>query len=84
VSDPNIDPNGASLRAAAGSGNDVWVVGYDPGSGGNPRQTVTMHWDGSAWSVVPSPNVGSGSNELYGVRGGGNDIWAVGNVGFIR
>jgi hypothetical protein len=70
-----------SLKAATGSGNDVWAVGYlnDPGS--NTRQTLALHWDGRAWSVVPSPNVGSGNNELDGVKGSGNDVWAVGIFG---
>jgi protein involved in ribonucleotide reduction len=70
------DPGDDSiLNAVAGSGDDVWAVGYS--SNGDHTVTLTMHWDGSAWSVVPSPNVGD-DNLLKGVSGSGNDVWAVG------
>src|SRR5205807_2376610 len=43
---------------AVGSSSDVWAVGeYRDGSG--EYQTLIEHWNGSAWSVVPSPNVGN-------------------------
>src|SRR6266702_1268338 len=32
---------------------DAWAVGFD--SSGGPDQTLTEHWNGSAWAVVPSP-----------------------------
>jgi hypothetical protein len=38
-----------------------------------------MRWNGSAWNVVSSPNVGVNSNALYGVTAvGANDVWSVG------
>src|SRR5438552_4123879 len=41
-------------------------------------QTLIEHWDGTSWSVIPSPNVGTNDNELYGVAAvSSNDIWAV-------
>ena len=47
------------------------------------HQTLVEHWNGSAWSVVPSPNVGgSYDNALYGVAAvSANDVWAVGHDG---
>jgi hypothetical protein len=34
---------------------------------------------GSAWKIVPTPNVGSGYNELYNIAVvSSNDVWAVG------
>jgi hypothetical protein len=85
-------PNGQNevnwlLSADAVTSNDVWAVGY---SATNPpeqsfRQTLIEHWNGSAWSVIPSPNPtpplsgGPVSNELYGVAAvSANDVWAVG------
>src|SRR5205823_13057673 len=68
---------GNQLEAVAGSGNDLWAVGYY-GPIGNVAQTLAMHWNGSAWSIVPTPNVGTQTNELFGVSGSGNDVWAVG------
>jgi hypothetical protein len=37
-------------------------------------------WNGTAWSVIPSPNFGDFSNELYGVGAITNETWAVGNT----
>ena len=40
---------------------------------------MVEHWNGSSWSIVPSPNVGAGNNVLIGVAArSGSDIWAVG------
>src|SRR5207247_2279435 len=58
---------------AAVSANDVWAVGY-----GAPG-TLTERWNGTAWSVVPSRNVGTNTNQLNGVAAvSANDVWAVG------
>src|SRR5204863_3859194 len=41
-------------------------------------QTLTVNWDGTAWSVVTSPNI-SDTNWLNGVSGDDpKDVWAVG------
>lgn len=66
-----------SLKAFAT--NDVWAVGYkDFDYNQNTASTFTLHWDGTAWSEVPSPNVDNG-NYLAAVDGASpNDIWAVG------
>ena len=66
---PGVAPR---LSAVTGSGNDVWAVGSYTGGG------LLLHWDGSAWTQVPNPNVGTGPNELFGVVGSGSDVWAVG------
>ena len=68
----------SSLGVAAVAGNDVWAVGYHYGSG--PSQTLVEHWNGSTWSVLPSPNVGVAWDELDAVAArAGNDVWAVGH-----
>jgi hypothetical protein len=85
-------PNGPNevnwlLGADAVSASNVWAVGY---SATNPpfesvSDTLIERWNGSSWSVVPSPNPepplagGPVSNELYGVDAvSANDVWAVG------
>src|SRR5437867_12330827 len=80
IASPNVGTSTNNLYAVAGSGNDVWAVGaYNTGPGaGNIWKTLTLHWDGSTWSVVPSPNVFEHDNLLFGVSGSGNDVWAVG------
>jgi hypothetical protein len=56
--------------------NDVWAVGF---TNGNNDQTLTEHWDGSSWTIVPSPNPEAVSQ--FSAVGGiaTNDLWAVGS-----
>jgi len=57
---------------------DAWAVGFDQNAGGL-EQTLIENWDGTAWTVVPSPNVAGLNNQLTAVRAGSpTDIWAVG------
>src|SRR4030095_7148183 len=43
--------------------------------------TFTLHWNGTTWSEIPSPNV-SDQTSLSGVDGATpNDVWAVGYSG---
>jgi hypothetical protein len=54
------------LHAVAGfSSSDIWAVGAYNCSG--TEQTLTMHFDGSSWKIVLSPNSGSGDNSLYSI-----------------
>ena len=80
IPSPNVGTSTNNLYAVSGSGNDVWAIGaFNTGPGaGNIWKTLTLHWDGSASSVVPSPNVFEHDNLLFGVSGSGNDVWAVG------
>lgn len=66
--------------AAAGPA-DVWAVGYYVDPVLQTGRTLTQHWDGTAWNMVPSPNDGTNSNRLNAVAvGGPADVWAVGSV----
>ena len=66
---------------AARSAADVWAVGLRPG-GRCQYQTLTQHWDGSAWTIVPSPSNTMVNSVLDGVTvTGTNQAWAVGTVG---
>ncbi|HEU5374267.1 MAG TPA: hypothetical protein VFV38_02420 [Ktedonobacteraceae bacterium] len=63
---------------SAVSANDIWTVGFDANAVGL-AQTLIEHWNGSSWSVVTSPNPGSGGNELFSVAAvSARDVWAVG------
>jgi hypothetical protein len=69
VASPNIGMSDNVLGGVAGSGpDDVWAVG-DYAQDSNPDFNITLiqHFDGHAWSVVPSPNVGDQANQLYSV-----------------
>jgi hypothetical protein len=65
---------------AAVAGNDVWAVGYTVTTDGTnqPDKTLIQHWNGSAWSLVPSPSPAS-NDTLSGVAArSATDVWAVG------
>jgi len=60
------------------SASNVWAVGYDCYS----SSPLIEHWNGTAWSLVPSGVAGSGEHTLSGVAAASaNDIWAVGYTG---
>ena len=63
---------GASTDAA----NDAWAVGFN---GSDNIETSAMHWDGTNWKSVATPNVGEGTNKLNAVLAlAPYDVWAVG------
>ncbi|TCO54826.1 hypothetical protein [Actinocrispum wychmicini] len=63
---------------AAVGANDVWAVGQRVAAGGTPVATLVEHWDGTQWTVVPSPSIGVFPH-LNGVSArAANDVWAVG------
>jgi len=65
---PNVAGQSNNLNEVAASGpNDVWAVGYYYPCYGCVSLSLTLHWDGTQWAIVPSPNVGSSTNYLYGV-----------------
>ncbi len=80
VPSPNVGNDDNSLYGVAVTGpNDVWAVGYYMDTSLLAPRTLTLRWNGTSWSVVPSPNVGNRDNWLYGVAiAGPNDVWAVG------
>jgi hypothetical protein len=62
----------SALIAADGSSpTDVWAVGDGVLKGSSTSATLSVHWDGSRWSYVQSPNVGMQSNVLLGVASDG-------------
>jgi hypothetical protein len=80
VSSPNPTLSlGAGLRAVSGlTGTDIWAVGAYVNLS-TILQTYILHWTGSSWSTVSSPNPGSGNNALVGVSASApNNAWAVG------
>jgi hypothetical protein len=81
VPSPNMGTSNNVLQAVvAASSNDVWAAGHWDVSG-PVHQTLVEHWDGSSWSVVPSPSTGGVANILRGIAArAGNDVWAVGNI----
>lgn len=62
------------------SADEAWAVGFT--ARGPSSRTLVERWDGSSWSVVPSPNPGNERlNRLDAVYAvGPDDVWAVGSV----
>ena len=57
--------------------NDVWAVGYHKNYSVDIT-TLIAHWDGTAWTIVPSPNAAT-YNVLWGVAALDlSNVWAVG------
>jgi hypothetical protein len=80
VSSPDAPGSYASIlySVSATSSTDAWAAGYYTLPGGG-AYTLIEHWDGSQWSVIPSPNPGSDINYLYGISvASRTDVWAVG------
>jgi hypothetical protein len=60
----------------ANSPTDVWAVG-DQGVAGTPNtSTLIEHWNGTAWSVVPSPSPGLDGSLAGVTTSNANDVWA--------
>jgi hypothetical protein len=79
VVSPPVGSEGNLTAIAALSTNDVWAVGQYEGPDSLQR-TLVEHWNGSAWTQVPSPNSSTRSNILSAVAAvSANDVWAVGN-----
>jgi hypothetical protein len=78
ISSPNVgDKQNFLSDVAAVSSTDIWAVGYYHFLTG-PYQTLILHWNGSVWSVVSSPNTGLESF-LYSISVvSASDIWATG------
>lgn len=64
---------------AASSPTDVWAVGYYSNNLSEyPNSSVIEHFNGKAWSIFPSPVVGT-SSSLSGVTAvSSSNAWAVG------
>jgi len=79
---PNPSPQGNTFNAlTAIAADDVWAVGFKgQNEQNNDAQTLTAHWNGSQWSVVPSPNLSKRGcsfpdNTLTGASGvASNDV----------
>ncbi|HYO49637.1 MAG TPA: S-layer homology domain-containing protein, partial [Chloroflexia bacterium] len=64
---------------AAISTDDVWAVGFYSGQAPAARP-LALHWDGTQWNIVPTPEPLPDQNGLYTVSAiATNDVWAIGN-----
>jgi len=65
------------LGIAAASPSDVWAVGETENTA-NQARTVTEHWNGRTWTLVPSPSEGTLSGLSAVAVTSNHQAWAVG------
>jgi hypothetical protein len=60
--------------------NDVWAVGYFFGCSSFLLKPMALHWNGSSWSVVPTPKLNTNDNAAFNavVALSTKDVYAVG------
>jgi hypothetical protein len=80
VPTPNLD-YGLRLEDVVTLGKfDAWAVGWSESGGNLDDVNVAMHWNGKAWTIVPTPQPGGTSyDRLLAIDAAGpNDVWATG------
>jgi hypothetical protein len=82
IPSPGINNAGTSgvVGAATIGPANVWAVGFT-GTTSNNQASVSVHWNGTRWTHVASPNPGGSNNTtaLLGVDAAGpSNVWAVG------
>jgi hypothetical protein len=84
VSSPNPLPGHVNQLSGvfARASNDVWAVGQDVNpSSSAPEATLILHWNGTKWSQISSPNPGPSGGTLQAISAdSAGDAWAVGAV----
>jgi hypothetical protein len=83
VTSPNVTARNALAGVAAASPANAWAVGnYCTSQCGLPTEiarTLTLHWNGTTWSTVTSPNTSAPINFLDGASTtSSTNAWAVG------
>ena len=78
---PSKDIQSVLYSVFGKSADNVWAVGSS-NNGSAPTRTLIQHWDGTQWTIVPSPSPDSQLNELRSVTAlSADNAWAVGYRG---
>jgi hypothetical protein len=87
VASPTPDGDAQVMGVSATRRTDAWAVGMTRGRTCRPNcATFIEHWNGTAWTQVPSPSpAGRGLEALLSVSASGrHNAWAVGTIGYAR
>jgi hypothetical protein len=83
VASPDPGPGADELTGVtAVSASDAWAVGYacNTSDCGEIVSTLILHWNGTKWASVPSPDPSTVLNQLFGVTAvSADDVWAAGS-----
>ncbi len=76
---PDIGSNPNTLLGVSElPSGSTWAAGYYLNANW-VNQTLVEHYDGSQWTVIPSPSPGAGGNLFFGIAAtSDSDVWAVG------
>ena len=82
---PQNDNLASDLDAISADGpNDVWIVGTFESLTSPAEQVYSLHFNGTAWSIVPMQQVTSGATNVAAFGGikanSPTDVWAVGGA----
>jgi hypothetical protein len=73
----NVDLQGASAL----NNSDAWAVGSQIVDAGQPpAPAVAYHWNGTTWSLTPTPNLGEAVGLEAVSASSPTDAWAVGGI----
>jgi hypothetical protein len=84
VASPMTSSYAQLLGITCTSSSQCWAAGRSYTGYGDPlvissSQTLIESWDGTSWSIAPSPDLGTSYNQLIGVAcSSASDCWAVG------
>jgi hypothetical protein len=84
VPSPSPGPYSGLFSVAATSPDNAWAVGgclgYCSYGSPDPGRALILHWDGTAWTQVPSPRPGPYSALNAVAATSPDNAWAVGNL----
>ena len=82
VPSPSTGTNDYLNGVTDNGSTDVWAVGAYQPSGSSVEQTLTLNWNGTAWSTVSSPTASNGSSATsVSTTPGASIVQAVGYTG---
>jgi hypothetical protein len=75
------EPAGGALAGVAVlSASDAWAVGGSRDPATFAQTTLAEHWDGTAWRLVPTPDLGTAARFTAVAAVSATDVWAVGEL----
>jgi hypothetical protein len=78
IPDPDFTP-GAGQSISASSPTDIWVVGTTVNTTTGTTTAEALHFNGTAWAVVPMQQPGTNTPTIAAVTAiSATDVWAVG------
>jgi hypothetical protein len=81
VPTPRPGPYGGEFfDVAVIASDDVWAAGFEYTAPAEEDKSITLteHWDGTAWTIVPSPSLFPNSKFFDASADATSDVWAMG------